>query len=296
MPSIFDQVARENGLAIRSFNAGVGAMLPPEDGYMLEQVLRRPHKRLRWVFLEVMPFNRPEGIFFLAGTGRDSYWHDTRRTWWLTERAIEDCKALCRTPEWRDASWSAKWQELSQPLGIWLNNLRLFMRKNSNLGCGSEWLRRKLGFPNELREHSPDQDKTWDGWAYPSVSKEFNAKRQAEYQRALTSLLASKQRFDSGDALSWKLLRTKIDQLTQEKVTPILFTVPTTDATRYLPPEAAARSLTMLDFSDPREYPELFVVNHRLDGWHVNYDGAELFTKALALKFVATLKQSGQTP
>src|SRR6202044_3122926 len=89
IPSEFDQTAASLGCPVRSFNAGMPAMVPPEDSYVLEQILRRPHRRLRWVFLEVMPLG---GQFdaALAGTGRMDYWHDVRRMRLLTRRAVAD--------------------------------------------------------------------------------------------------------------------------------------------------------------------------------------------------------------
>jgi len=170
------------------------------------------------------------------------------------------------------------------------------VKNYSNLGRGSACLMERLGLDREWIEHSPDRDKTWDGWNFPVIAKEFTEKRRADYERSYASLLETKQRFNAGDALSWDALRAKIDRLKEEKVVPILIIPPTVNATRYLPTQLAKQSLTVLDFSDPREYPELFTLDHRLDGSHLNYDGAELFTKALVRKFLETIKKSGQAP
>ena len=76
MPAIFDRVASENGVPVKSFNAGIAGMNSPEDGYFLEEILRLPHRRLRWVFVELARLgtglDREE-------TSRFGYWHDTPR-------------------------------------------------------------------------------------------------------------------------------------------------------------------------------------------------------------------------
>ena len=80
------------------------------------------------------------------------------------------------------------------------------------------------------------QDKTWDGWAYPAIAKAFTKDRRDNYAHAYASRLETKQRFAAGDALSWEVLRAKIDNLAKEKVRPIMIIPPTVDATRtFLP-------------------------------------------------------------
>src|SRR5947209_3135519 len=50
-PEIFDRITRESGLPTRTFNFGIDAMHPPENFYVLDQILKtRPH-HLKWVFL-----------------------------------------------------------------------------------------------------------------------------------------------------------------------------------------------------------------------------------------------------
>ncbi|MEI9892817.1 MAG: hypothetical protein WDN28_02590 [Chthoniobacter sp.] len=82
-------------MSVRSFNAGVAAMVPPEDGYYLDQILRGPHRRLRWVVLEIMPLGA-QADPTLAGTGRFTYWHDWPRTRLLTQFCLGDCAKIWR--------------------------------------------------------------------------------------------------------------------------------------------------------------------------------------------------------
>ena len=71
IPALFDRTAAGHGLAVRSFNAGISAMVPPEDGYFIDQILQRPHSRLRWAFIEISPVSA-QSDQTLAGTRRDT--------------------------------------------------------------------------------------------------------------------------------------------------------------------------------------------------------------------------------
>ena len=52
-PEIFDNVTRENGLSTRTFNFGVDGMNPPENFYVLEQILKTEPRHLKRIFVEV---------------------------------------------------------------------------------------------------------------------------------------------------------------------------------------------------------------------------------------------------
>ena len=55
-PARFDELTKAAGKPTHSFNFGVDAMLPPEDAYVADYILRDPPKNLRWVFLELGMF------------------------------------------------------------------------------------------------------------------------------------------------------------------------------------------------------------------------------------------------
>src|SRR5438552_18926246 len=46
-PKIFDATTRENGLPTRSFNFGIDGMHPPENFYVLDQILKTKPKNLK---------------------------------------------------------------------------------------------------------------------------------------------------------------------------------------------------------------------------------------------------------
>jgi hypothetical protein len=78
--------------------------------------------------------------------------------------------------------------------------------------------------------------------------------------------------------------------------TPIFVVPPTTEAGHFFPTTARERNLAVLDFSDVRKYPELYVPEHRIDLDHLNTAGAKIFSEALAQCFVALVGRSRPTP
>jgi hypothetical protein len=48
---------------------------------------------------------------------------------------------------------------------------------------------------------------------------------------------------------------------------------------------------TSFDFSDVAKYPQLYAIEHRLDGHHLNSAGADAFTRALVERLLASRAQ-----
>jgi len=292
MPSVFDRVVGEQGIPVRSFNAGIWGMMSPEDGHFLDEVLRRPHRRLRWVIFEVMPLSS-RNYQNLAGTRREMYWHDGARTRLLTKRFISECAAAARGPK----PFPGVVQDCFQSFGHWSNNVSLYLKNSVHLGRGVNMLRRKLRLPAEEEDGSRNKTPVKDGNDSPKAGPPLSGQSLLNYERAYTNYLArGEDRYDSGDAASSAALRAKLDRLKEENITPILIIPATVSPERYLPRETVEQSLTVWDFSDPQKYPELYVAHHRRDWVHLNHAGSEIWTEAIARRFVETAKAKKAAP
>ena len=129
MPAVFDHLVSEGGVRMKSFNVGVAGMKSPEDGYVLEQILQRPHHRLRWVFIELSRLGT--GAEHDA-TARFGYWHDTPRLWLISRRLYSQWQeALARYPQ---ARFWLKWDLLREPFGNFREHARQWMSRAVNLG------------------------------------------------------------------------------------------------------------------------------------------------------------------
>jgi hypothetical protein len=286
MPSVFDRVAAEHGIPVRSFNAGIWGMMSPEDGYYLDEVLRRPHRRLRWVIIELMPLSS-RNYTNLAGTRREMYWHDWARTRLLTKRFLAECVAAARGPKkFPDAA-----QDCFQSCGHWLDNLSLFFKNSVHLGRGAVVLGRKVGQPMEEEDGARNKKPVKDGNDSPKGGPALSGQSLLKYEEQYANYLArGEDRFDSGDAASWAALQAKTHRLMKENITPRMIIPATVSPKRYLPREAGEQSLAVWDFSDPQQYPEFYAAHHRRDWVHLNHAGSEKFTEAIARRFVETIK------
>src|SRR5436190_11988520 len=77
-PEIFDATTTDNGLPTRSFNFGIDGMHPPENFYVLEQILKTKPRNLKWVVFELGDIQTKWDD--VLGTERVVYWHDWPRT------------------------------------------------------------------------------------------------------------------------------------------------------------------------------------------------------------------------
>src|SRR5437764_1691332 len=87
-PSIFDRVLAENGIPSRSFNFGASGMYPPEEFYVLEQILAFNPRNLKRLFLEIDDVQAA----WLSGdqiSQRDVAWHDTKNTWLIVRKIFD---------------------------------------------------------------------------------------------------------------------------------------------------------------------------------------------------------------
>jgi hypothetical protein len=281
IPSVFDETAAALGHPVRSFNAGMPAMVPPEDSYVLEQILARPHRRLRWVFVEVMPFG---GQFdaALAGTGRMDYWHDAARMGLLTKRTLVDLRRAWGERISHRQTWFGQCVHL---LAVWWSHVESCGTRGLNYGRGAVLLSWRLH--GKKASHYDGGGPGGDGWL-PAEPHFMQGELLAGYERQFAALRENPpSRYE--EALSEDSLRDKVDLLRRHGVEPILFLPPTLANSQFYP-SATLTSAPFFDLSDMNRYPNLYAAKNHKDGVHLNVAGAEIFTRELAARFVEQVR------
>ena len=288
IPAMFDEVARNAGVPVKSFNAGVAGMRPPEDAFLFDQLLAARPQRLRWVFIELgyVRFDIPEER---RGTMRAQYWHDVPRLWVLWQRVTE------LKPTDKPRSLKRVWRELRDPLGEFPQHLELFFREMSNLGRGDFLSRRLLYAPRKLDARLPvELGPDLAGWTETGRGEEMTPENRARFEQELAERLVTPAVRDVGDRVSQEALEAMIAKVERIGATPVLVAAPMGGRRYFFPrPERAQRTL-VLDFNDPHRFPELFEVRHRLDTDHLNTAGSRLFTRLLAEQWIAHLNAREQ--
>jgi len=279
MPALFDQVAADNGRPVRSANVGIAAMFPPEDAYLIEQVLRRPHRRLRWVLIELWPFTEQVDQA-MGASNRMDYWHDSRRMWLFTRRSVADF----RRADWKGAGSLGKRIDLfGKLLTDWSSNFCAFLRRSTNYGQGAALLSERMG-EEKRRSKFENGGPKGDGWVDPGEGQPMNARMRNEYELKLAALRA-KPPGHLDDPLAETSLRGSIEKLRAEGIEPILFLAPALDRQHFWP-KRLLESVALFDISDPERYPDLYDPANRREETHLNLPGSALYTRDLALQFV----------
>lgn len=283
LPSLFDESSAQFGLRTRSFNAGADAMRPPEDAFVLDQLLKVRPRRLRWVFIEAGGL-RLTVESDKRNTIRAVYWHDWERT-----------LLVCRLG-WREFddeySRTVLLRRIPEPLGDVLEHLALFVESASNLGEGGAILRKSLDW-KKARVPSPALGERLDGFRPTSRPEEITLEDRVAFERNAAERRRLPAVRDEADEFSQEALERMLQSVRDVGATPVLIIPPTTAKKNFFPrPETRPYPL-VLDFSDVTQYPELYEPQHRLDTAHLNVAGGKLFTRRLVEKWAQAVR-SGQ--
>ncbi len=275
IPALFDQLAAEQGIEMRSFNLGVDSLASPEDGYVLDQALAAAPPRLRYVFIELSYF-RANFAGQGAETIRSAYWHDWERTRTVWRQLLrEDWRQIKPLKKRKKQRWSGWIAEVSEWASLAGAHGRLFLQRGANLGRGAAWLRQLTGLRSPADPLAP-LGPARDGFI-PSDTVMTGA-AAAEYQRQLDALATANSRQRQLDPVPQENLEAMLARVRAHGAEPILFIAPSTGGLIFHPRREVAR---LLDFSDPGKWPALFDPQFRADLGHLNSAGADAFTRAL---------------
>ena len=272
-PEIFDRTTRASGLPTHSFNFGIDAMHPPENFYVLEQILKTKPRNLKWVFLETADIETK--LHQVLGTERAVYWHDWPRTGLTLRKAL-------------DPRGEAKWYiRISR---LWLarrdlaNHLKLFAQRFVNIGRVNLLSSKIRGLEAEAEvELGPKRD------GYRLAGDAMSPETAVIFQKRLAQEIAG-ARPKPLDPYADQAYRAYADRIRALGAAP-LFVVPplifqSPVSFRHPPPPGS-----LLSFNDARTYPMLFDPKVRIDDAHLTKEGAEEFTRLLAQEFVRRARQ-----
>jgi hypothetical protein len=271
-PEIFDQVAKDHGLEINSFNFGIPAMRAVPGYVLLRDVLRQPPKNLKWVFIETPLDNGYEPIQNARAT-RSIYWHTVDNTRLAIDYILKSNESL---PE---------------KIVLIGSHIIPFFYHQTNVGrLFSDWLsihkftaeekaNSKIFLENEgyFPLHEEDMIK-------PENFQEYSA----AYEATLEQVVRQNAHLDTVNLERNKQdLIDKIVQTVKAAGAVPIFVIPPT-----LEPQAALHHAyrvgqipELLAFNDPEKYPELYALSYRYDTEHLTDAGSKLFSRFLAQAF-----------
>ena len=257
-PEIFDKVTRENGLPTRTFNFGIDGMNPPENFYVLDQILKTEPRNLKWVFVEVGDIETKSHANILS-TQRVLYWHDWPRTA-LTLRKAFNPRGTAKWYQKLNRLWSARRTFI----------LHLGFSKSSSLTSGARPIScpRKRMFPlsNRIRtlgrwrrlSARGSGDVSGAGREIPAQTRRGGCERRGPNSLIRTRkvrIAIAQQRF-GGSARprsSWSRRASINHQRSSEN--------------RLRPARCSC-------FNDSKTYPQLYDIKVRVDDQHLTNEGA----------------------
>jgi hypothetical protein len=273
-PEIFDATTRENGLPTRSFNFGIDGMHPPENFYVLEQILKTKPRNLKWVLLELGDIQTKWDN--ILGTQRVVYWHDWPRTALTLKKAFNPRG---------NANWLIKLTRLWLARRDFISNLALFGKQFANVGRAADFL------PSVERERFADAASELGphGDGYRFAGDAMSAERAASFEQRLAHEVseATQKYLDPATESGYRNAAQEIRAAGAAPifvVTPIIFQ--TTSRFRQSPPPAP-----IIAFNDARKYPAFYDVKFRIDDGHLTRPAAENLARVLAQEFVRRAHQ-----
>ena len=277
VPSLFDQLAAQRGLDMRTFNFGVDSLMAPEDDFVVEHILATRPARMRWVFLEITMFR---GRFENQApeTQRASYWHDAPRTWLVAQWVRGNAKPFKRK------KWRKGLEQLSEQAELIAGHARLFLKTSTNLGRGSA-LFSDFARPGPGRDWFAPLGPALDGFIPSDPGLVVRGEQRAQYESELAALREKGARRRPLDPVAQRCLETTLARIRAAGAQPVLVIAPTTHPFVFHPSRDTGALL--LDFTDPHQWPELFAPDMRADSGHMNGPGAELWTQRVAERFLA---------
>jgi hypothetical protein len=283
-PQLFDVELARAGIPMRSFNLGVGGVLPFEMDRMLRAVFERRPARLKWILYEGGELDpRPDATERLSS--RVVGWHDLGGV----RRALGSV-ACAQMPLFERAECALYHVEM----GAW--NLSNYGQARAILGA---WTGTTLVNYRGPRITEAQLDR---GQGYVPLEEDPDPQAVSRHE----SLLANPQSHFKLVALVAQGNTREVDVRTlnlpvireqhelARSIGARLITVvppqrlPTPDR-RAL--HAAGELDALLDFNLPERYPPLFTLDSRYDYGHLSRSGAIEFTRLLAERFLEVAKE-----
>jgi len=292
-PEVFDATLRENGITARSFNLGVPAMMPPEQFWMIDEVLAQRPRSLRWIFIELLPLQlHTIGAEETSPTIRDVYWRGWRETAICLRAVWHDAGAdrakPLGVPEGWDGAPKELWKRCAKvippAMATWIRfaggagaHLALFARCQSNIGLFAR-----------MEEELGEDTSSLETRGFMPRSEVIEGEALERYETVLQKLEHAPPL--PPDPVAARAYGELLARVRRHGVTPVCFTTPTSLRRDFYPSPPPGEPL--LAYNDPQRYGVLYEPGSRRNVDHLNKTGAAQLTRLLGLDFVSLVQRN----
>lgn len=296
IPKVFDESMAADGKNVRSFNFGIMAANVAEMDFYLQKILALKPANLKWIFLDCLV------NFFVdeaPTSAKNVYWHTPFKT-------VENFQLIAEST-----------YTLKEKIGGFYANSITFLYRWLGIGYFYNFLQQRADtLPSYGLQKIIYGDKLLQEAGYYSMDwmqnseewkKTFQANYLESYQRRLKQaklgvVARDNTSTDPLNSYGFKMIKKIVsridnfDEISKNKVVPIFFIPPILDSDADHSSIMRAYKLgyisTLFAFNNPNTFATLYELDRRSDGRHLNHQGAQEFTRALAAKFSQHLKLS----
>ena len=272
---------REAGVEMNSFNLAVGGMRTFEQDFLLREILAMKPANLTRVFFEGGPVGmgvREDHIFRAPPnleTERGIHWHSPRET----ANVLGAIRGL-PLPPWRRFELAG-------------THAMLCAWKLANGGRGEAILRERRRPPRLRRMREETIRKLAAGGGHQGLEQATGREASAEmealranpapFEARMAALPGENAQEVPLDRLNLSVYRAQARLAAEAGVELVYFIPPGHEGSpERLRLSEVGEIRELLDFNDPKRYPELFRLDHRFDKGHLNRRGVVLFSNAFA--------------
>ncbi|WP_193197368.1 hypothetical protein [Nostoc sp. MG11] len=291
IPKIFDETMAANGKSIRSFNFGIMAANVAEMDFYLQKILALKPANLKWVFLDCLV------DFFMEDSPtsiKNVYWHTPLKTienFRLIIESTSNLKEKINGFYANSISFIYRWLGIGYFSNFWQQQPEVLPK-----GISGEKLIQEAGYyAMDWLENSVKRREIFLSNSLESYQQQLKQSKSGVFVRGNISTYP----LNSYAIKILKNIAYRIDhqeKISQIKVEPIFFIPPVLNTD--FDNSAITKSYnigyipTLFAFNNPNTFTTLYEVDRRSDGRHLNHQGAQEFTRALAAKFSQHLKLS----
>ena len=248
-------------------------MNPPENFYVLDQILKTEPRKLKWVFIELANIETKSHENILS-TQRLLYWHDWPRTVLTLKKSLN--------PD-GTAKWYKKLNRLWSSRRSFILHLGLFEKQFTNVGRAADILS-----PPAVSAEESNFLLGPKGDGYRLGGKPMSPERAEIFQRRLEKEVAA-ARPSFIDPYAEEAFHECAAKIRQLGAVPIFVEPPGFYQSRTLFRKEAPGPLLL--FNDSKTYPQLYDTKVRVDDQHLTIEGAAEFTRLLALGLVDSARR-----